>query len=131
MDSERRPTSERSLRAIQALETDVTNGSLEQSLTAILDKISGRVLVGVSSGRTAVQVLATSRTPLRVQGEHELATEPLPLPPLEALANAETLGSNEAVRLFVDRARAVDATFRLSERNGAAVAELCRRRNRR
>ncbi len=30
----------------------------------------------------AVQVLATSRAPLRVQGEHEQLTEPLPLPPL-------------------------------------------------
>ena len=75
----------------------------------------------------AVQVLATSRAPLRVQGEQELLVEPLPLPAETELTNVEALGSNEAVRLFVERARAVNATFSLSDRNAAAVAEICHR----
>lgn len=36
----------RELAAIDGLEADVTNGSLEQSTTAVLDKISGAVLIG-------------------------------------------------------------------------------------
>ena len=34
------------LRAIEALDADVTDGSLEQSATAVLDKISGATLIG-------------------------------------------------------------------------------------
>jgi hypothetical protein len=36
----------RELQAIDGLERDVTNGTLEQSTTAVLDKISGAVLIG-------------------------------------------------------------------------------------
>jgi non-specific serine/threonine protein kinase len=72
----------------------------------------------------ALQLLATSRAPLRVRGEQEFPVDPLPLPP-EAIAVA-ALTSNEAVRLFAARARAVRPTFRLDETNATAVAALCR-----
>jgi non-specific serine/threonine protein kinase len=74
----------------------------------------------------AVQVLATSRVPLRIHGECELPVEPLPLPAGDGLVNSETLESNAAVRLFVERARSVDARFRLSEGNAAAIVAICR-----
>jgi predicted ATPase len=51
----------------------------------------------------AVQVLATSRAPLRVQGEHECLTQPLPLPADDAPADGEALGRNDAVQLYVER----------------------------
>ncbi len=41
-----RLTGRRELQAIDGLEGDVTNGTLEQSTTAVLDKISGAVLIG-------------------------------------------------------------------------------------
>jgi non-specific serine/threonine protein kinase len=72
----------------------------------------------------ALQVLATSRAPLRLHGEQCLPVEPLPLPPAE-VRSLTALSENEAVRLFTERARAVHSAFALTEVNVAAVAELC------
>ena len=73
----------------------------------------------------ALQVLATSRAPLRVRGEQEIPVDPLPLPVVAA--SPEALAQNEAVRLFAERARAVRPTFQVGASNVAAVAEICRR----
>ena len=56
-----------------------------------------------------VRMLATSRAPLRVSGEHEYALDPLP--------------QDEAVELFLQRARAVKRDVVLDD----SVAEICRR----
>ena len=74
----------------------------------------------------ALQCLATSRAPLRIRGEQELLVDPLPLPPAVA-ESLESLAQNEAVALFVERARAVRPTFTLVEANAPSVAALCRR----
>jgi predicted ATPase/DNA-binding CsgD family transcriptional regulator len=77
-------------------------------------------------------VLATSRSVLRLSGEHELPVPPLPLPSLERRdagterAVAE-LTRSEAVQLFVARARAVRPGFTLTTDNADAVGEICRR----
>ena len=75
----------------------------------------------------AVQVLATSRAPLRVQGEHEQLTEPLPLPAEDAPADGEALASNDAIRLFVEHARAVDPGLREDAATLRDIADICRR----
>jgi len=72
-----------------------------------------------------VVVLATSREGLAVAGERVIA-----VPSLGAPSPGEGLGAvaaSGAVRLFVDRALAVDAGFELTGGNAAAVAEVCRR----
>jgi hypothetical protein len=74
----------------------------------------------------ALQVLATSRAPLRIRGEQMLPVEPLPLPSIEPTIDLPGLKQNEAVRLFVERARAARPSFALSEINAAAVAAICR-----
>jgi predicted ATPase len=71
-------------------------------------------------------VLATSRTPLRLAGEHEYPVPPLALPET-ATASFEQLAANDAVRLFAARAAAVDPDFQLDEENAAQVAEVCAR----
>lgn len=74
-----------------------------------------------------VQVVITSRVPLHVRGEFELPVptmalpDPANLPPLTELAN------NDAVALFVERARAVRSEFRLNAANAAAIVEICAR----
>ena len=73
----------------------------------------------------AVQVLATSRAPLRVRGEQEFPVDPLPLPASETVAPT-ALARNEAVRLFTERARAVHPGFALSGTNAPAVGAVCR-----
>jgi predicted ATPase len=73
-----------------------------------------------------LRVLVTSRVVLRVRGEQEWRVEPLGVPP-PGSAPVAALADNPAVRLFVDRVRAVQPGFTLDSGNAEAVAELCRR----
>jgi len=70
-----------------------------------------------------VRVIATSREPLGVAGEHVLPIPPLELPAVDDGA----LRENEAVMLFVERAAAASGAFELTLGNQAAVADVCRR----
>jgi predicted ATPase/class 3 adenylate cyclase len=72
-----------------------------------------------------LKVLATTREPLHVAGEQEIPIPPLDLP--NETADLDALTATEAVRLFVDRARAVQPAFSLTDANQAAVAGLVRR----
>ena len=71
-------------------------------------------------------VLATSREPLRLRAEHVFPVSPLPLPE-QGDVPLEELQSVASVMLFVQRARAADPAFDLSEANRAAVARICHR----
>jgi predicted ATPase/DNA-binding CsgD family transcriptional regulator len=75
----------------------------------------------------ALQVLATSRAPLRLHGEQRLTVPPLAVPGDADSADPAGLGAVEAVALFVQRARAAHRGFALDAGNAAAVAEVCRR----
>jgi predicted ATPase len=66
-------------------------------------------------------MLATSRTPLRVRGEHEYPVQPLPVPDL----NEPHLSG--AVQLLVERVKAVSPGFELTPAIGTDVAAICRR----
>jgi predicted ATPase len=69
-------------------------------------------------------VLATSRTPLRVRGEQELAVPPLATP--DAFdADLENLSQYAAVALFAQRARSIRADFAVTDGNAPAIAEIC------
>lgn len=72
-------------------------------------------------------LLATSREPLAISGEAILRVPPLRFPdPTQPAAWASLLGY-DAVRLFVERAQAVEPSFQLTTSNAPAVAEICRR----
>jgi predicted ATPase len=72
-------------------------------------------------------VLVTSRRPLRLQGEIERPVPALDLPAPDAPLGVAALARLGAVELFVERARETQPDFQLTERNAAAVAEICRR----
>ena len=72
-------------------------------------------------------VLVTSRAVLRLSGEHEYPVPPLGVPGPGRPPPAEEVGRVEAVRLFVERARAARPDFALDAANAPAVAALCRR----
>jgi predicted ATPase/DNA-binding CsgD family transcriptional regulator len=72
-------------------------------------------------------ILATSREALGLAGEASWEVPPLSSPAdPEQLPSLEELGRYEAVRLFVERAKATSG-FVLSVENAPAVARLCRR----
>ena len=73
-----------------------------------------------------VKLLVTSRMVLNVRGEHEVPVPVLGVPQ-EGRADPSALEGCEAVQLFVDRVRASDPSFGLTEQNAAAVAEITRR----
>jgi predicted ATPase/class 3 adenylate cyclase len=72
-----------------------------------------------------LSVLATTRAPLHVSGEQEYPVPPLSLPDLAHLPGSEGLSQYEAVRLFIERARAVKPDFAVTNDNAPAVAEIC------
>jgi predicted ATPase/DNA-binding CsgD family transcriptional regulator len=74
-----------------------------------------------------VRVIATSREPLSVAGEHVLPVPPLELPSPDAAGPLSRLRQNEAVMLFAERAAAASGHFELTAANQATVVGLCRR----
>jgi non-specific serine/threonine protein kinase len=75
-----------------------------------------------------VSVLATSRAPLGIRGEHELQVPPLSVASPEELTTPQRLAEpGDAVRLFVQRACGVHPDFALSADNASIVARICGR----
>jgi predicted ATPase/DNA-binding SARP family transcriptional activator len=73
----------------------------------------------------SLKMLVTSRSPLRVLGEHDYPVPPLSLPDLARRADPAVLASSESIALFVERAAAVKADFRLTSASAATVAQIC------
>ncbi len=73
-----------------------------------------------------MHVIATSREPLRVEGEWVYPIPPLAVPP-EGDPDSEDLLQYGAVRLFVERARAADPDFSADRGVLVAIAAICRR----
>ena len=73
-----------------------------------------------------VHILATSREPLRAEGEFVRRLLPLQSPPVgeTSLTTAEAL-KFPAVQLFVQRARSSFPNFGLQDGDGPALAEIC------
>ena len=62
-----------------------------------------------------------------MSGEYVLPVPPLGLPPAHGGLSLDQLQQNEAVSLFVERARSATGAFELTSLNDSAVAEVCRR----
>ncbi|MCG8350072.1 MAG: tetratricopeptide repeat protein [Chloroflexales bacterium] len=74
-----------------------------------------------------LKILVTSRAALRLSVEHEFAVAPLGLPAPDHAPPLAELADYPAIRLFVQRAQAVNRAFRLGTENGPAVAAICTR----
>ncbi len=95
------------------------------NLEQVLD--AAPVVAELLAGTGHLDVLATSRAPLRLAGEQELPLPPLALPAPDDEGDLAMLRANPAVSLFVDRAAAVSPGFRLTPQNAHDVAEVVRR----
>jgi predicted ATPase len=85
------------------------------------------LLAGLLAAAPGLVVLVTSRTVLRLSGEHEFAVPPLPVPPAGATPDPTDLLRYASVSLFTERAHAAAPGFELTAGNAPAVAEICRR----
>jgi predicted ATPase/DNA-binding winged helix-turn-helix (wHTH) protein len=74
----------------------------------------------------ALHLLATSREPLRAEGEWVYPVPPLAVPAEDA-EDADDLLRYGGVRLFVERLRAAEPHFAPDRRSAAMVAAICRR----
>jgi predicted ATPase/class 3 adenylate cyclase len=74
-----------------------------------------------------VQLLATSREPLHVEGEAVFAVAPLSLPDAAQDLTPAALREYEAIRLFCERATAAQPAFALDDGNAKVVVDICRR----
>jgi predicted ATPase len=85
------------------------------------------LLVSLLQVARPLAILATSRSVLRLSGEHVYSLLPLPLPDPAAPPSPAELAHNPAVALFVQRAGAASPAFAFGPDNAAAIAEICRR----
>src|SRR5574337_827200 len=93
-----------------------------EHLIATCAQLAGQLLHGCAD----LKILATSREPLAIEGETVYQVPTLSLPELNAYSPTQLLKS-EAARLFVERARAMQPEFVLTEQNAEGVAQICRR----
>jgi predicted ATPase/DNA-binding CsgD family transcriptional regulator len=88
---------------------------------------SAGLVAGLLAAAPGLRVIATSREPLSVPGEHVVPVPPLDLPVPDSAEPLDRLRQNETVRLFTERAAAASGSFELTAANQAAVVDLCRR----
>src|SRR5919107_2062652 len=116
----------------QPLEEGLKDYLRRKELLLLLDNfeqvLAGAPLVGeLLSACPELKVLATSRSVLRVYGEQEYLVPPLELPSPGRLPAIDSLSQYEAVRLFIERAKAARPDFSVTDENAPAVAEICTR----
>ena len=73
-----------------------------------------------------LHILATSREPLRAEGEWVYRLAPLALPPADEVPTPAQLATYASVQLFAERAGADGGAFAVDAGNAAAVADICR-----
>jgi predicted ATPase/DNA-binding CsgD family transcriptional regulator len=74
-----------------------------------------------------IRVIATTREPLQVGGEHVVPITPLQVPAEDGTEMLARVRQNDAVVLFTERAAAASGAFDLTDSNQAAVVGVCRR----
>jgi non-specific serine/threonine protein kinase len=120
-------------RAGDSLEETVLGHLGRRNLLLVLDNCEHLIdaCAGFAANVLAVcpgtTVLATSRQSLRIAGERVVHTPALAVPEGGSALTVVQAGRYDSVRLFVDRAAAVEPSFALTRDNCAAVAEVCRR----
>jgi predicted ATPase/class 3 adenylate cyclase len=116
--------------AEQPLDESLKNYLSERRMLLVLDNFE-QVLEAAPSvtellaGAPGLKVLATSRAPLGLYGEHEFPVPPLTLPDLKRPPPLERLTQYEAVGLFVERAQALKPDCSITNESAPAVAEIC------
>jgi predicted ATPase len=114
----------------QPLDESLKDYLRERRLLLVLDNFeqvlgAAPAVTEMLAGAPELKVLATSRAPLGLYGEHEYAVPPLSVPDVRHLPDFKTLSQYEAVRLFIERAKSAKADFEVTDESAPAVAEIC------
>jgi predicted ATPase len=104
----------------------------ERQLLLLLDNFeqvldAASLIVALRAAAPDLKVLVTSRTVLHLSGEYEYAVPPLALPDRAHVPPVEGLTQYAAVRLFIARAQAAQASFIVTNATAPAIAEICHR----
>src|ERR1700739_4787972 len=104
----------------------------ERQLLIVLDNfehllVGAPVVTRLLTETSALRILVSSRSSLRVSGEQECPVPPLAVPREEARPAAALLAACESVRLFAERAAAMVPGFTLNDENAPTVARIVRR----
>jgi predicted ATPase len=78
-------------------------------------------------GAAGIAILATSREPLRAEGESVYRLPPLEIPPSSTDLTAVDALTYPAVQLFVERAASTADRFELRDTDAPVVADICRK----
>jgi predicted ATPase len=116
--------------AEQPLSENLKDYLSERRLLLVLDNFeqvlgAAPAVTELVAGAPGLKVLATSRAPLGLYGEHEYAVPPLSVPDVKHLPDLKSLSQYEAVRLFIERAKAAKVDFEVTDESAPAVAEIC------
>ena len=114
------------LDALQSLGEDLARKEmviLLDNFEHVVEAASG--VSALAQAAPGVRWIVTSRAALRIAGEREYPVSPLSLPDDAASMTPLGLSRFAAVELFVQRAQAVKPGFELTDRNAAAVAQVC------
>jgi DNA-binding winged helix-turn-helix (wHTH) protein len=90
----------------------------------VVDAAAG-LAVAILKGAAGVHILATSREPLRAQGEQVYRLPPLSSAPASPRLSAAEALAYPAVELFVERAGSL-GEFELRDADAPIIAEICR-----
>jgi predicted ATPase/DNA-binding winged helix-turn-helix (wHTH) protein len=96
------------------------------SCAHVVDAVASLV-VAILRSAPGVHILATSREPLRVEGEHVHRLGPLECPPASVHHNAAAALRFAAVQLFVEQAAASIGEFELRDEDAPLIGEICRK----
>ena len=113
-----------------ALMTHLQAALRERQLLLVLDNFehvvaAAPVVADLLTTAPRLKVLLTSRSVVGVYGEHDIPVPPLSLPDANDLLNLDRLFQVEAIRLFVERARAARPAFLLTTANASVVGGIC------
>ena len=127
LDTGDRPIAEKLVSALRQRTMLVVLDNFEQVLAAAPG------LTTLLSAAPGITLLVTSRTLLRVSGEHAVDVAPLELPhagrpgdtSAASVASIAAAASVASIALFVERARAVKPDFEVTPANVDAIAAIC------
>ena len=111
---------------VEALKDYLRNKALLLVIDNFEQVIKARDLVAeLIAVAPRLKVLVTSRELLHLSTEHEYIVPPLAVPQSSQQISPEDLTGYEAIRLFLERARASKSNFALTEENAQTVVEIC------